>query len=59
MYASQDPRALRDALRRVVTDGAMRRDLVIAARKRVVEYGWPRVAATVVEHYERLLRSRC
>ncbi len=59
MYASQDPRALRDALRRVVSDGAMRRDLVVAARKRVVEYGWPRVATTVVGHYERLLRSRC
>lgn len=59
MYACQDPRALRDALRSVVCDAAKRRDLAAAARRRVVEYGWPRVAARVLEHYEFLLRARC
>jgi phosphatidylinositol alpha-mannosyltransferase len=59
MYESRDPRALRDALRSVVRDGAKRRALVTAARRRVADYGWPRVASTVLGHYERLLRERC
>lgn len=58
LYTSDDARALRDALRRVATDAALRRHLVVAGSARVRDYAWPHVAATVEAHYERLLRQR-
>jgi len=58
LYDSADPRALRDALARVLGDAALRQRLAAGGRERVRDYGWPQVAATVEAHYERLLRAR-
>jgi phosphatidylinositol alpha-mannosyltransferase len=59
LYPSASPRALCDALRRVVTDAGMRACLAEHGGRRVQAYGWPRVAAAIAGHYERLLRERC
>jgi phosphatidylinositol alpha-mannosyltransferase len=59
LHRTADPSDLRDALRRVVTDGALRRRLVERGQHSVQAYGWKRVASTVAEHYERMLRERC
>jgi phosphatidylinositol alpha-mannosyltransferase len=59
LYDSTDPRALRDALRRLVIDAGLRETLAAGGRRRVQEYAWPRVAARLVEYYEELLRARC
>jgi phosphatidylinositol alpha-mannosyltransferase len=59
LHDSTDPRALRDALRRLITDAGLRRRLVAGSLERVQEYAWPRVAGIVAGHYERLLRTRC
>jgi phosphatidylinositol alpha-mannosyltransferase len=58
LYDSSDPRALRDALRRVVGDADLRAGLAAAGQLRVQEYAWPRVVTAVEAHYERLLRAR-
>lgn len=50
---------LRDALRRVITDAALRRRLQAEARRSVLRYAWPRVAREIASHYEELLRKRC
>jgi phosphatidyl-myo-inositol alpha-mannosyltransferase len=59
LYASTSPRDLREALRRVVTDGGLRGELARRGRATAQAYGWPRVASVVGAHYERLLRARC
>jgi phosphatidylinositol alpha-mannosyltransferase len=59
LYASSSAGDLRDALRRVVTDAGLRRRLAVCGLKTAQSYGWPRVAAAVALHYERLLRERC
>jgi phosphatidylinositol alpha-mannosyltransferase len=59
LHATGDARDLRQALRRLITDDGLRRALVAGSLERVQEYAWPRVAATVAGHYERLLRERC
>jgi glycosyltransferase involved in cell wall biosynthesis len=59
LHETADPRDLRDALRRIVTDAPMRLRLAAGGRERVQEYAWPTVAGTVEAHYETLLRERC
>jgi glycosyltransferase involved in cell wall biosynthesis len=59
LYASDDPRALRDALSRVVRDAGLRARLAAAGRERVRGYSWPQVAGRVATFYEGLLRERC
>lgn len=59
LHRSRDARDLRDALRRVVTDGDLRARLARQATKTVQRYAWPRVAREVERHYERLLREAC
>jgi phosphatidylinositol alpha-mannosyltransferase len=59
LHASRDPRDLAAALRRVVTDGELRNRLAAQGRRTVQRYAWPRVAAEIENHYERVLRERC
>jgi phosphatidylinositol alpha-mannosyltransferase len=59
LHRSADSRDLRDALRRVVTDSALRARLGARGRQRALEFAWPRVAGQVEATYEELLRSRC
>jgi phosphatidylinositol alpha-mannosyltransferase len=54
-----DARDWRDALRRVITDASLRRDLQAQSRRSVLRYAWPRVAHEIASHYEDLLRERC
>jgi phosphatidylinositol alpha-mannosyltransferase len=50
-----DVRALRDALRRVFDDGALRERLVTAGRARAGEFSMARLAERYLELYERVL----
>ena len=59
LHRSGDPRDLRDALRRVLTDRGLRQQLVQRSQQRVARYAWPRVAREVEAKYEQLLRERC
>ncbi len=49
-----DAAALADALRRVLTDDALRAELSAAARPSVERFSWPSVAASVRHVYQRL-----
>ena len=59
LHRGGDARDLRDALRRVLTDGALRQELVARSRRHVERYAWPRVAREIESKYETLLRARC
>jgi glycosyltransferase involved in cell wall biosynthesis len=54
-----DVEALREALRRLLTDAELRSALGVAARRRLVEkFGWPVVARQYATLYQRHARSR-
>ena len=54
-----DPEAaLADAIERVVTDAALRDDLVGRGSRRAAEFSWVRTARGLVEVYERLSAAR-
>lgn len=56
---ARDPRALHDALRKVVTDTRCRAVLGGAARPRTLDrFGWPRVAEATVAAHQRALAAR-
>jgi phosphatidylinositol alpha-mannosyltransferase len=59
LHRSADVRDLRDALRLVVTDAALRTRLTSQSLRTVQRYAWPRVAREIEVHYERLLRECC
>lgn len=59
LHTSRDPRDLRDALRRVITDPALRQRLSQQALQTVKRYDWSRVAREVEAAYERGLAERC
>ena len=59
LHTTADARDLRDVLRRIVTDAGLRTTLGAGGRRRAEEFAWPRIAARVETHYERLLRERC
>ncbi len=59
LHTSGDAADLRDALRRVLTDGGLRRSLVAQGRHSVERYSWPRVAVEIESRYARLLRESC
>jgi phosphatidylinositol alpha-mannosyltransferase len=59
LHRTSDPRDLRDALRRVVTDAELRQQLAAGGHRAVQRYAWPRVAAEVESRYERLLATCC
>lgn len=54
----KDPMALADALTHLLRNPRQRATLAVEGRKRVEEYGWPRVAQQVISYYERLLDTR-
>ncbi len=54
----KDVMALADALTEMVRNPTRRAELAVEGRKRVEEYGWPRVAQQVISYYERLLDTR-
>jgi phosphatidylinositol alpha-mannosyltransferase len=49
----RDPEALAQALRRLVGDSELRERMGAAGLRRADEYSWPKVAARVLEVYER------
>jgi len=52
----RNPSQLADALVRVLTDDAARREMEIAARKKAVEqFSWARIAGTVQSIYKKTL----
>jgi phosphatidylinositol alpha-mannosyltransferase len=55
LHRGGDAADLRDALRRVLTDGGLRRSLTAQGRRRVQRYSWRRVALEIESRYERLL----
>lgn len=59
LAAGADARALRDALRRLITDADLCRTLATQGLRRVEEYSWPRVTARIEAHYARLLGLGC
>lgn len=59
LHRGGDARDLRDTLRRVITDAALRRQLQAQARRSVLRYAWPRVAREIEGRYQELLRQRC
>jgi phosphatidylinositol alpha-mannosyltransferase len=59
LHRSADVRDLRDTLRLVVTDGALRSRLATQALRTVQRYAWPGVAREIESRYERLLRDCC
>ena len=59
LHRSEDVRDLRDTLRVVVTDAALRTRLASQALRTVQRYAWPGVAREIEARYERLLRECC
>jgi phosphatidylinositol alpha-mannosyltransferase len=55
VFAPDDPRALRDALRRVLDDGALRATLAEHGRARANKFSMTRLAAAYLEVYERVM----
>jgi phosphatidylinositol alpha-mannosyltransferase len=59
LHRSRDPGDLRDALRRLITDAALRRRLGQQALRTVERYSWTQVAREIEACYERGLSERC
>ena len=53
-----DEEGLAAALSELLRDPEQRRQMAGKGRRRVQEYGWPRVAQQVLSYYERLLHER-
>ncbi len=55
LVAPGDALALAEALRRLALDAPLRTRMSLAARERAERFAWPRVAAEVLDSYERAL----
>ncbi|MDO8210014.1 glycosyltransferase family 1 protein [Conexibacter sp. CPCC 206217] len=56
LFEPTDPRAIRDAIARLLTDPARAAELVASGRRRVGLFTWDRCAEGVLASYERALR---
>ena len=57
-FDPRDASAIREALARLVSDTALRADLVARGRARVAEFTWARTCALTAEAYREALRGR-
>lgn len=57
LHRSSDPRDLRDTLRRVITDSALRNRLAQQGLQTVKRYSWSQVGREVEAYYERCLSA--